>query len=66
VRVRKATFSDFRIGRYEGSQVEASKQGLSEWDAENDRKFVRTKASARVHWAIGLMGTEEDVPEESD
>ncbi|KAI4742147.1 hypothetical protein E4T50_07443 [Aureobasidium sp. EXF-12298] len=66
VRVRKATFSDFRIGRYGDSQVEASKQRLSEWDAENDRKFVRTKASARVHWAIGLMGTEEDVPEESD
>ncbi|KAH0289980.1 hypothetical protein KCU62_g3897, partial [Aureobasidium sp. EXF-3399] len=65
VRVRKATFSDFRIGRYGDSQVEASKQ-ISELDAENDRKFVRTKASARVHWAIGLMGTEEDVPEEED
>lgn len=64
VRVRKATFSDFRIGRYgEGAHVEAK---VSELDAENDRKFVRTKASARVHWAIGLMGTEEDVPEESD
>jgi len=66
VRVSKATFNDFRIGRYGEGQVEASKQGLSEWDAENDRKFVRTKASARVHWAIGLMGTEEDVPEEED
>ncbi|OBW65433.1 MAG: Uncharacterized protein AUREO_045040 [Aureobasidium pullulans] len=66
VRVRKATFSDFRIGRYGDSQVEANRQRLSELDAENDRKFVRTKASARVHWAIGLMGTEEDVPEESD
>ncbi|KAI5275169.1 hypothetical protein E4T47_01953 [Aureobasidium subglaciale] len=66
VRVRKATFSDFRIGRYRESQEEANKQRLSELDAENDRKFVRTKASARVHWAIGLMGTEEDVPEEED
>ncbi|KAI4721166.1 hypothetical protein E4T48_02561 [Aureobasidium sp. EXF-10727] len=66
VRVSKATFTDFRMGRYGDSLAEASKQRLSEWDAENDRKFVRTKASARVHWAIGLMGTEEDVPEESD
>ncbi|CAD0088318.1 unnamed protein product [Aureobasidium mustum] len=66
VRVSKATFSDFRIGRYGNAQAQASKQRLSEWDAENDRKFVKTKTSARVHWAIGLMGTEEDVPEESD
>ncbi|KAG9634290.1 hypothetical protein KCU64_g15479, partial [Aureobasidium melanogenum] len=67
VRVSKATFSDFRIGRYGNfAQAQASKQRLPEWDAENDRKFVKTKTSARVHWAIGLMGTEEDVPEESD
>ncbi|KEQ59912.1 uncharacterized protein M437DRAFT_14692, partial [Aureobasidium melanogenum CBS 110374] len=62
VRVSKATFSDFRIGRYGNyAQAQASKPRLSEWDAENDRKFVKTKTSARVHWAIGLMGTEEDV-----
>ncbi|KAG9863726.1 hypothetical protein KCU63_g5226, partial [Aureobasidium melanogenum] len=67
VRVSKATFSDFRIGRYGNfAQAQASKQRLPEWDAENDRKFVKTKTSARVHWAIGLMGTEEDVPEGSD
>jgi hypothetical protein len=68
VRVHTATFSDFRIGRYGHSQEEANRQRqrLSELDAENDRKFVRTKASARVHWAVGLMGTEEDIPEDEE
>lgn len=35
-------------------------QGEPKEDDATDRRFVHTRAAARLHWAVGIIGTEED------
>lgn len=32
-----------------------------EIDLNNDRRFVKVTKSARIHWAMGLLETEDDL-----
>lgn len=59
-RIRNTRNPDARVN---GSYERVGMQGAPDGEDEKDRRFVFSRAEARVHWAIGIIGTEEDVRE---
>lgn len=70
-------FGDNRINRSSSSNLQSTQSKVEAWmrdgngeeeqDDDNDRKFVHTRATARLHWGIGILGQEDDVrPEPED
>lgn len=56
---RNARSADPRVnGSWEGQDP----NGVPSAGDETDRRLVRTKSAARLNWAIGIIGAEEDVP----
>lgn len=60
-RVQKTNFADSRVSKYRSSfqNIHGVVEDVAEED-DNDRKFVHTKSSTRLHWGIGIMGGEDD------
>lgn len=70
-------FGDNRINRSSSSNLQSTQSRVEAWmrdgngeeeqDDDNDRRFVHTRATARLHWGIGILGQEDDVrPEPED
>jgi len=59
VRVTRPQYSD--EPRLNGSWEHLDPRTMPDEKDEGDRRLVRMKANARLNWAIGIMGTEEDV-----
>lgn len=47
--------------RLNGSWEQLDPRTMPDLKNEGDRRLVKMKADARLNWAIGIMGTEEDV-----
>lgn len=63
-RVSRANFHDDRVGMYLDSNYQVVNfQGQPEpvQETAHSRRFVHTKAAARLHWAIGIIGGEDDL-----
>ena len=61
-RIQKANFADIRVRKYksESLNVQGSVKVPEEED-DNDRKFIHKKSVTRLHWAVGIIGNEEDL-----
>ncbi|KAK5119616.1 hypothetical protein LTR85_007445 [Meristemomyces frigidus] len=47
--------------RLNGSWETLDRNAMPDGKDEGDRRLIRMRAAARLNWAIGIMGTEEDV-----
>lgn len=61
--VRNAQSEDPRLN---GSWERLDPNSLPNSEDDNDRRFVRSKAAARLNWAIGVMGMEDDIEKLDD
>lgn len=65
-RIQRTNFGDNRVRRYQSSyQAVQGRVREPEEEDDNDRKFIHEKAATRLHWAVGIIGNDEDYAPET-